>query len=209
MLEQQAQSKATMLVTRPRSAASSSADVALIRRCAAAASACGPVSPPIRAYPLVGRDVRLTAKERKGLVETKFAEEIIACARALGNLRLIELDHLALLHGGDFNAREDVALTMRVINHIAQETGASVLVLAHTPKSANQQETSDASMVAGSTAFVDQARAAWVMTTMRDNEANAFGVSAGSGSTMCHSRSRRTTTGRPATRVLVQTGAVR
>ena len=140
-----------MLVTRPRSAASSSAYVALIRRCAGAASACGPVSPPIRAYPLVGSDVRLTAKERKGLVETKFAEEIIACARALGNVRLIVLDHLALLHGGDFNAREDAALTMQVINHIAQETGASVLVLAHTPKSANQQETSDASMVAGST----------------------------------------------------------
>ena len=47
---------------------------------------------------------------------------------------------------------------MRVVNHVAQETGASVMVLAHISKSANQLEASDASMVAGSTAFVDQAR---------------------------------------------------
>ena len=133
----------------------------------------------ILGYPLVGCDVRLTARGKVGLTETAFAEEIIACAKAVGNVRLIALDHLALLHGGDFNAREDAALTMRVVNHVAQVTGASVLVLAHTPKSANQQETSDASMVAGSTAFVDQARAAWVMATMRDKEAKDFGISAG------------------------------
>ncbi len=44
-------------------------------------------------------------------------------------------------------------------------------VLAHTPKSANAKEESDASMVAGSTAFVDQARGAWILATMRDEEA--------------------------------------
>jgi len=133
----------------------------------------------ILGYPLVGCDVRLTAPDKKGLTETKFAEEIIACARALGNARLIVLDHMGPIHGGDFNAREDAALTMRVVNHVAQETGASFLILAHTPKSANQLETSDASMVAGSTAFVDQARAAWVMATMREKEAKEFGISAG------------------------------
>ncbi len=132
----------------------------------------------ILGYPLVGCDVRLTAPEKKGLTETKFAEEIVACASAVRDVRLIVLDHLALFHGGDFNAREDAALTMRIVNHVAQETGASVLVLAHTPKSANQLEASDASMVAGSTAFVDQARAAWVMATMRDKEAKKFGISA-------------------------------
>lgn len=133
----------------------------------------------ILAFPLVGQDVRLTAPDQKGLKETTFAEEVITAARAFGDVYLVVLDHLALLHGGDFNAREDAALTMRVVNHIAQKSGASVLVLAHTPKSANQQEASDASMVAGSTAFVDQARGAWVMSAMRDAEARKFGVPAG------------------------------
>jgi hypothetical protein len=131
----------------------------------------------IRAFPLVGLDMRLTAKGEKGLTEQKFVNEVIAAAKAMGIVRLIVLDHLALVHGGDFNAREDAAVTMRVVNHIAQETGASVLVLAHTPKSANQQEESDASMVAGSTAFVDQARGAWVLATMRKNEGKDLGIS--------------------------------
>jgi hypothetical protein len=132
----------------------------------------------ILGYPLVGCDVRLTAKGKMGLTETTFAKEIIHRASAVGNVRLIVLDHMGLIHGGDFNAREDAALTMRVVNHFAQETGASVMVLAHTPKSANQLEASDASMVAGSTAFVDQARAAWVMATMRETENKSFGISA-------------------------------
>ena len=102
--------------------------------------------------------------------------ELIAAVNALGNVRLLVLDHIALIHG-DFNAREDAALTMRVVNHIAQKTGASVLVLAHTPKAAKDAETSDASMVAGSTAFVDQARGAWVLATMREQEAKKLGLS--------------------------------
>jgi hypothetical protein len=133
----------------------------------------------ILAYPMVGCDVRLTARGRNGLTDTLFAKEIIKRANIVGNMRLIVLDHMGLIHGGDFNAREDAALTMRVVNHIAQETGASVLVLAHSPKSANQLEASDASMVAGSTAFVDQGRAAWVMATMREKEAKEFGIPPG------------------------------
>jgi hypothetical protein len=131
------------------------------------------------AFGLVGEETRLTIKDKKALIVSGFEKQIIAAARAMGDVRFIVLDHVALFHGGDFNAREDAALTMRVVNHIAQETGASVLLLAHTPKSANDKdkEESDASMVAGSTAFVDQARGAWVLATMRDKEAKGFGIS--------------------------------
>lgn len=131
----------------------------------------------IRAFPMVGKDVRLTSKVGADLKEQPFAEKIISAAKKFGDVRMIVIDHLALVHGGDFNAREDAALTMRVANLIAQETGAAVLILAHTPKSAQDAEESDASMIAGSTAFVDQSRAAWVLATMRENEAKTFGIS--------------------------------
>jgi RecA-family ATPase len=88
----------------------------------------------------------------------------------------VVLDHVSLFHGGDFNAKEDASMTMRVVNGIAQETGAAVLLLAHSPKSAAAQEESDASMVAGSTAFVDQARGGWIMAKMRKNEAKKLGI---------------------------------
>lgn len=131
----------------------------------------------IRAFPLVGHDTRLSIKNGKAVTEGKFGPEIIAAANTIGNVQLLVLDHMGLFHGGDFNAREDAALTMRIVNHIAQETGASVLLLAHTPKAAMQQEASDASMVAGSTAFVDQARGAWVLATMRQAEAKTLNIS--------------------------------
>lgn len=131
----------------------------------------------LRAFPLVGKDVRLTAKEKGVLQERRFEREVIAAANKMENVRLIVLDHLGLFHGGEFNAREDAALTMRVVNNIAQLTGASVLMVAHTPKSANQSEESDSSMISGSTAFVDQARGAWILATMRKTEAAKFKLS--------------------------------
>jgi len=129
------------------------------------------------AYPVVGQSILFTSKEKFRVSETAIAQRIIDASKNLKALRLIVLDHLGLIHGGDFNAREDAALTMRIVNRIANETGAAVLVLAHTPKSAGQAENSDASMIAGSTAFVDQARAAWVLATMRQKEAEGLRIS--------------------------------
>ena len=131
----------------------------------------------VNAFPLEGEDIRLTRKEQFGkIVTTDFGQAITDAAEQIADLRLIVIDHAALLHGGEFNAKEDVTLTMRVINKIAKDTGAAVLVLAHAPKSASNQDESDANMVAGSTAFVDQARAAWVLATMRKGEADKFKI---------------------------------
>ncbi len=135
----------------------------------------------IRTFGLVGEDTRLTAARHGGLESTTFAGEIIAAADELAEqskepTRLIVLDHAGLFHGGDFIAREDVSLTMRIINHIAHLTGAAVLLLAHSPKSSGASETSDASAIAGSTTFVDQTRGAFILATMRTNEAKALGI---------------------------------
>jgi hypothetical protein len=51
----------------------------------------------ILAYPCVGCDVRLTVKDKKGLSETSFVQEIIERARAVGNVRMIVLDHMGLI----------------------------------------------------------------------------------------------------------------
>lgn len=137
----------------------------------------------VRAFGLVGEDVRLTMN-LGGTLHTVdvIATWIIDTAKELQvesaePVRLIVLDHAGMVHGGDFNAREDVSLTMRVINRIAYETGAAVLLLAHSPKSAATSESSDSSAIAGSTAFVDHARGAFILATMRDAEAKQYGIS--------------------------------
>ncbi len=135
----------------------------------------------IRALGLVGEETRLTAFINGALASTTFANSIITAAAELTKqsgevIRLIVLDHAGLFHGGDFNAREDVSLTMRIINRIAHETGAAVLLLAHSPKAAKDAEKSDASAIAGSTTFVDQTRGAFILATMRPNEAKDLGI---------------------------------
>jgi len=129
------------------------------------------------AYPLVGADIRLTALKAGALAEASFFSQIIAAAGAHENLKLIVLDHAGLIHGGDFSAKQDAALTMRLVNDITNRTGAAVVLLAHSPKSAIQAEEADASMVFGSTAFVEQARGGWVMTSMTKGQAKMFAVS--------------------------------
>ncbi|MDO8264669.1 MAG: AAA family ATPase [Gallionella sp.] len=135
----------------------------------------------IRALCMVGEETRLTATRGGTLESTAFSGEIITATAELveqsgEQIRLIVLDHAGLFHGGDFNAREDVSLTMRIVNHIAHVTGAAVLLLAHSPKAAGVSETSDASAIAGSTAFVDQTRGALILATMRPKEAKALGI---------------------------------
>lgn len=135
----------------------------------------------IRALGLVGEDTRLTATRSGTLESTAFSVKIISAAAELAEqsgepIRLIVLDHAGLFHGGDFIAREDVSLTMRIVNHIAHETGAAVLLLAHSPKSASNAESSDASAIAGSTTFVDQTRGAFILATMRKEEAKVLGI---------------------------------
>lgn len=130
-------------------------------------------------FPLVGKDIRLCTRAGGTLESTALHQQIIDLAREAGDVRLIVLDHVGLLHGGDFNAKEDAAMTMRLINGIAQETGAALILLAHSPKSSARDEESDASAIYGSTAFVEQARGGWLMATMRPPEAKKLGISEG------------------------------
>jgi hypothetical protein len=135
----------------------------------------------IRAFPMNGLDARLTKKQIGALESTEFTAEVIAASKTLATesdvpVRLIVLDHAGLIHGGEFNSREDVVQTMRQVNFIAQESEAAVMVLAHSPKTAIGKEKADSNDVAGSAAWVDLARAVFVLRTMDDAEGKTFGI---------------------------------
>ncbi len=135
----------------------------------------------IRAFPMNGLDSRLTKKQVGSLEATEFTAEVIAAAKALAveaevPVRLVILDHAGLIHGGEFNSREDVVQTMRQVNLIAQTSEAAVMVLAHSPKTAIGKEKADSNDVAGSAAWVDLARAVFVLRTMDDAEGKTFGI---------------------------------
>jgi hypothetical protein len=131
----------------------------------------------------VGTDLRLTALQDGNPVETPWVDHIIALAQAHAveagvQVGLIVVDHARLVMGGDPISSDHVTALLRALNRIAVTTGAAVLLLAHSPKSTIGKDTeADAAEIFGSGAFVDHARAALVMHTMRPSEAKVFGLS--------------------------------
>lgn len=134
-------------------------------------------------FPAAGQDLRLTWLQDGNVVALPFVQEVIELARAHYErcgvpLGMIVFDHARLVMAGDPNSAEDVTQLTRVLTEIAIKTGSAVLLLAHSPKNTRVKETSaDAAEVFGSSAFVDNARCAFVLNTMRINEAKEFEMS--------------------------------
>lgn len=136
----------------------------------------------IRCMPAAGVDVRLTSMTAGNLAETSMADRIVALGREHSErcgspLRFLVLDHIRLLMTGDSSADTDVTQVTRVLAKIALELNCCVIVIAHSPKAARgATESSDAREVFGSSAFVDNTRGAFVLSTMRPDEAKKFDI---------------------------------
>jgi hypothetical protein len=144
------------------------------------------VSKRIKCFGAAGMDIRLTKKIESNPHPTGLADRIIELANQHAEIsvvpvRIIVIDHARLVLGGDPNDAQDVTQLTRVLTHIAHKTKATVFLLAHSPKSVMGKEGSEinASDIAGSSAFVDNSRAAFMMWTMREKEAKEHHVSEG------------------------------
>lgn len=162
------------------------------RRCVATAIA--EFSPAVHALlqqrvvmlAMPGVDGRLTTTKGGAPTRTSMADAIIAEVRAHEQVcgvpvRLVGIDHARLAVGGDLNDSEAVTAAMSALTHVAEQTGAAVVLLCHSPKSSiAPARTSDYGMadVLGSGAFVDNARFAAVMTALDDKERKDFGLDA-------------------------------
>lgn len=133
-------------------------------------------------FPAAGEDLRLTWLNGNNPVSSGLGQQIIALAKQHEEMcsvpvGLIVLDHARLVMAGDPNAAEDVSQLTRVLTEIAIATDSAVLLLAHSPKSVHSKDNeTDSSEIAGSSAFVDNARCAFVLSTMRPTEAKEFEV---------------------------------
>ena len=138
----------------------------------------------VKCFGAAGIDIRLTKKIDANAQATNLGDKIIQIAKehaaqSGSPLKIIAFDHARLVLGGDPNDAEDVTQLTRVLTHIARETGAAVFLLAHSPKSviSKQGNEINSADIAGSSAFVDNSRASFMMWTMRDDEAKNHHVS--------------------------------
>lgn len=139
------------------------------------------VTKRLRALSMVGLDARFTKPINGAIESTGFVDEIVRLCEELAAesgepVRLIVIDHASLIHGGDHNSREDVTQTARLINHIANVTGAAVLLLAHTRKGAStKDEEPTADDASGSAAWADLVRSVLLLRTMTEAECRRLG----------------------------------
>lgn len=138
----------------------------------------------VKCFAASGVDVRLTLKVDGNPQETLMAGEIIELAKqhaieSCVPVRMIVVDHARLVLGGDPNSADDVTQLTRVLNNIVTQTGAAVVLIAHSPKSvlAKTGDEINAADVAGSSAFVDNSRATFMAYGMRSDEAKLHHIS--------------------------------
>lgn len=136
----------------------------------------------MRCFPAAGRDIRLTRTAFNGdPEETGLSDEIVQHAESLAAesgtpVTMIVIDHARLAMAGDPNNAEDVTQLTRVLTSIAHRTGAAVFLLAHSPKSVISKQGSEINVadIAGSSAFADNARSAFMLYAMREDEAKGL-----------------------------------
>lgn len=93
--------------------------------------------------------------------------ELAAYAKTITNLRLVILDTLSRLNGGD-EMNEHLAAFVRGMERIAVETGAAVLVAHHTGKAQMREGTSDQYAGRGGSALSDNCRSALHLDVVKD-----------------------------------------
>jgi KaiC/GvpD/RAD55 family RecA-like ATPase len=139
------------------------------------------VAERVCAWPMAGVNIRLTDMSEGAVRETVVVDAIIARAKEHAEatglpVRLIVIDHARLVAGGDLNSGADATVLTREVTRIANETGAAVLLITHTPKAAiNTEDPTAHQMVAHSGAFVDNTRFTATLATMSDKQAKKFG----------------------------------
>jgi hypothetical protein len=137
----------------------------------------------IRAIPASGLDIRLVQLQNGNPVPTGLDDHIVEMVNQLQEeskvpVRLVALDHARLVGAGDTNDASHVTELTRVLTSIACRTQAAVVLLAHSPKGTlgKTDEELSAADVAGSSAYVDNARSVLLMTTLSDREGKSFGL---------------------------------
>lgn len=105
----------------------------------------------------------------RGWVETPFFRQVLADARRI-KPGLIVIDHLRKL-AGDADGNDNTAMgeAMKRCDMLARESGAAVLVLAHTNKAAGQAGAGKAN-VRGAGSITDEARCVWELRRDEEHE---------------------------------------
>lgn len=113
-------------------------------------------------FPTVGVNTLLTKRDPSGEYSTtEVLHGIVALASQIKNLKLIVIDPLSRFRGGEENSNEGATRFVEVMEHIAKETGATVLAAHHASKASYANADAGQGASRGASALTDGLR--WQM----------------------------------------------
>lgn len=126
---------------------------------------------------MTGAGCQMVIKESSsGVAITDLVYRLIETTKQIPNLKLIIIDPLSRFYGGDENVGADATRFIEACEILAQETGATVLIVHHVNKASISAQDSSQAAVRGSSAFTDGVRWQMNMNVMSSAEAKKFGV---------------------------------
>jgi RecA-family ATPase len=107
-----------------------------------------------------GKNTLLVEKKSNQAEPTKVVSQIINMALEVENLRLVIIEPISRLFGGNENDAADMSRMIEALESIREATGVTVLVAHHISKAALREEGANQASARGSSALVDGMR--WV-----------------------------------------------
>lgn len=131
----------------------------------------------LRVYPLAGHGAKLLVQmPGMGLQENVRVRDLIDTCKAIPDVAFVGLDPaLALTDGDEQNPTHQRRLG-ELVDRIALELGACVMVASHAAKSLQAAEEIGSHSSRGSGAITDAVRAEYVLRSMTKDEAKRFGI---------------------------------
>lgn len=106
-------------------------------------------------------------------------QQLVVTAKQIPELKLVVLDPASRFRGGDENAAQDVTRFVEACEQIAQQTGATVLVIHHTNKAAMSSSEHSQAASRGSSALTDGVRLQLNLGGIDAKTAKKYGIDDG------------------------------
>ena len=131
----------------------------------------------LRIFPMAGKQCRLLKAAANGtLEETEECRGLFNLAKSIPNLAFIGLDPALGLTEGDEMSPAHQRRLGELVDRLALETGASVVLASHAAKAVSNSDEIGTHTSRGSGAITDAVRAELVLRTMTASEARKFGI---------------------------------
>ncbi|MBF0399934.1 MAG: AAA family ATPase [Magnetococcales bacterium] len=129
---------------------------------------------------MLGEDCLLTDMDGTVCKKTDLPAKLVAVTKAYNNVKLIIMDPIANMHGGEENSNQHATIFVNVLAWVGLQLGGiSIMAVHHTNKASVAEQELTQGAIRGAGAFVNSARMAILMRRVGKKEERNLGIPPG------------------------------